>query len=345
MKGLAENQVQDIERIVRRRTFPLSGVMLEKDLLVRDAVAVTCRAGRVAGAHIIFCGGTALSQAHEVIDRMSEDADFRIIVPPEITGQNAKRRFLSSVKAAIQKSLEDAGFLLDGEMKGRNGNEYIMGHFAYQSAFAASDETLRPHIKFEITAFEPISTIEVKPLRTILDRVGAPQKSPPPAPLVPVVSIADTVADKIVGYLRRTAQDQVGLGRGAYDDRLVRHLYDVHAILKRAPQDADPARVAPLVARTVVRDQETYGNQFPAFRVKPWTVLRETLEQITTDAATRDRYDHFRRSMIWGETPSFEEVATAFTVFARATMGQAATASAGAKARPGAASSAKMSVD
>lgn len=345
MKGLADNQVQDIEKIVERRAFPLSGEMLEKDLLVRDAVAVVCHAGRAAGAEIIFCGGTALSQAHEVIDRMSEDADFRIIVPPEITGQNAKRRFLSLVKAAIQKSLEDTGFPLDGEMKGRNGNEYIMGHFAYQSAFAASDEALRPHIKLEITAFEPISTVEVKPLRTILDRIGAPQKAPAPAPLVPVVSIADTVADKIVGYLRRTAQDQAGLGRGAYDDRLVRHLYDVHAIQSRAPRDADLSRVAPLLARTVARDQETYGNQFPAFRAEPWLVLRETLEQVATDAATRDRYDQFCRSMIWGETPPFKEVATAFTAFARATISKAAAVPLVVPIRPRSASSVKMSID
>lgn len=154
--------------------------MLEKDLLVRDAVEIVCRAGSQIGAHIIFCGGTALSQAHGVIERMSEDADFRIVVPKAVTGQTAKRRFLSSIKAAIQKSLEDAGFPLDGEMKGRNGNEYIMGQFAYQSAFTASDGALRPHIKIEITAFAPISPIETKPLRTVLDRIGAPQKDPPP---------------------------------------------------------------------------------------------------------------------------------------------------------------------
>ncbi|AWP23017.1 hypothetical protein C4901_06490 [Acidiferrobacter sp. SPIII_3] len=44
--------------------------------------ASSCRrAGSQIGAHIIFCGGTALSQAHGVIERMSEDADFRIVVP------------------------------------------------------------------------------------------------------------------------------------------------------------------------------------------------------------------------------------------------------------------------
>ena len=202
MRGLTDNQIRDIELVIRRRMIPLSAAMLEKDLLVRDVVAAVCRAGEAMGAPILFCGGTALSQAYSVIDRMSEDADFRIIVPATVTGQNGRRRFLSAVKAAIQKSLEAAGFPVDGEMKARNGNEYMMGQFAYRPAFAAPathDEILRPHIKLEITAFTPLSTVEVRPLQTILDRIGAPQKEPPTAPLVPVVSIADTVADKIVG--------------------------------------------------------------------------------------------------------------------------------------------------
>lgn len=145
MKGLADNQIQEIERIIRRRAVALSGAMLEKDALVRDAVDAVCRAGPAAGAQIVFCGGTALSQAHGVIERMSEDADFRIVVPETVTGQTAKRRFLSSVKSAIQNTLEAAGFPLDGEMKGCSGNEYIMGHFADQSALATSDEAPPPH--------------------------------------------------------------------------------------------------------------------------------------------------------------------------------------------------------
>jgi hypothetical protein len=321
MRGLADKQIQAIEKVTRRRTVALSGAMLEKDLLVRDAVEIVCRAGSQIGAHIIFCGGTALSQAHGVIERMSEDADFRIVVPKAVTGQTAKRRFLSSIKAAIQKSLEDAGFPLDGEMKGRNGNEYIMGQFAYQSAFTASDGALRPHIKIEITAFAPISPIETKPLRTVLDRIGAPQKDPPPAPLVPVVSIADTVADKIVGYLRRTAQDQAGLGRGAYDDRLVRHLYDVYAIRKRAADQCPLERLIPLVTQVIARDQAAYGNQFPAFRAEPTSVLLGILESLTSDAATGKRYMRFCQSLIWGETPSYSEVAGTFVIWAHEVLG------------------------
>ncbi|MDA8119905.1 MAG: nucleotidyl transferase AbiEii/AbiGii toxin family protein [Gammaproteobacteria bacterium] len=323
MRGLTDNQIRDIELVIRRRMIPLSAAMLEKDLLVRDVVAAVCRAGEAMGAPILFCGGTALSQAYSVIDRMSEDADFRIIVPATVTGQNGRRRFLSAVKAAIQKSLEAAGFPVDGEMKARNGNEYMMGQFAYRPAFAAPathDEILRPHIKLEITAFTPLSPVEVRPLQTILDRIGAPQKEPPTAPLVPVVSIADTVADKIVGYLRRTAQDRAHLGRSAYDDRLVRHLYDVYAIRQRAPDHCPMARLVPLVAQVIARDQATYGNQFPAFRDDPTAVLGGVLESLIEDGPTERRYAQFCQSLLWGDTPSYTEVATAFSDWARAAL-------------------------
>ncbi|WP_168185584.1 hypothetical protein [Acidiferrobacter sp. SPIII_3] len=120
-----------------------------------------------------------------------------------------------------------------------------------------------------------------------------------------MVSIADTVADKIVGYLRRTAQDQAGLGRGAYDDRLVRHLYDVYAIRKRAADQCPLERLIPLVTQVIARDQAAYGNQFPAFRAEPTSVLLGILESLTSDAATGKRYMRFCQSLIWGETPSY----------------------------------------
>lgn len=134
----------------------------------------------------------------------------------------------------------------------------------------------------------------------------------PPAPLVPVVSIADTVADKIVGYLRRTAQDQARLGRGAYDDRLVRHLYDVHVISQRASDQCRLERLIPLVARVIARDQTTYGNQFPAFREDPSSILLGVVASLASDVATERRYEQFCRSLIWGETPPYSEVAASF---------------------------------
>lgn len=260
---LDETSVITVTQVVKEKLISLPADMIEKDILVADAVRAICAAGNARGAQIIFGGGTSLSQAQQVIQRMSEDADFRIVLPPDVTSQNQRRHFLSAIKTDILNAMEQAGFPLEGDLKARNGNAYIMGNFGYASAFAHS-AALRPHIKLEITAFEPVANVETKPLRTILDRV-LDRPIDTTLSMVPVVSLEDTLSDKVVGYLRRTAADRDGCGRGDYDDRLVRHLYDVHCILQ-AKGDLSGV-VAPLFAGTVEQDRETYGNQFPAFKI------------------------------------------------------------------------------
>ena len=321
-RGLTEKLVQEIEILKGAGSLPLPEDMIEKDILVADAVRAICNAGKERGAQIIFCGGTALSQAHQIIHRMSEDADFRIVLPPDMTSQGQRRNFLSAIKADILNAMEQAGFPLDGELKARNGNAYIMGNFGYASAFPQS-EALRPHIKLEITAFDPVSQVTELPLRSILDR-ALNRPADPDVSRVPVVSIEDTLADKVVGYLRRTAADRAGCGRGDYDDRLVRHLYDVHCILQAKGDLAE--KVAPLFAKTMERDRVTYGNQFPAFKEDPFAVFDDECDHLS-DSVTRDRYNQFCRTMIYGNIPVFHEAAATFRSFSDKLMSHALNAS------------------
>ncbi len=312
---LDKNIVELITNAAKEDLLPLSKDMVEKDILVADAVRTVCEAGKSRGAQIIFAGGTSLSQAHQVISRMSEDADFRIVLPPDATSQNQRRNFLSAIKTDIVQAMEQSGFLLDGDLKARNSNAYIMGNFAYTSAFVQPESlcatSLRPLIKLEITAFAPVSQVVDLPLRTILDRM-LDRASDPSLPAVPVVSIEDTLADKVVGYLRRTAADRAGCGRGDYDDRLVRHLYDVHCVLQKKGEISEI--VAPLFVQTVERDKDTYGNQFPAFKKDPFGILQDEREHLYDDV-TKDRYERFCRAMIYGNIPSFQEVADTFYAF------------------------------
>lgn len=307
---VSEQEADTIKKIWLDKTIPIKPDMLEKDLLVADAIRAVCGVGRDRGAQIIFAGGTCLSQAHQVIQRMSEDADFRIVLPPDAISQGQRRKFLSSLKEELLNTMAETGFPIDGELKARNGNAYMMGNFAYAARFPVSD-ALRPNIKLEITAFDPISQVEYLPLRTIVDKV-LNRPADPDAPRVPVVSIQDTLADKAVGYLRRTAADRAGVGRGAYDDRLVRHIYDTHCILQAKGDLSDI--VGPLFIDTVERDRETYGNQFPAFQEDPFSVLREERERVF-DSDTKDRYEAFCRSMIYGKIPGFQDAARSFYDF------------------------------
>ncbi len=79
--------------------------------------------------------------------------------------------------------------------------------------------------------------------------------------------------------------------------------------------------MTPLVAQVIARDRATYGNQFPAFREDPASVLLGILESLAADETTRQRYARFCQSLIWGDTPSYPEVAGAFVAWARAALG------------------------
>lgn len=136
MKGLESNDLDSIQKLVAANSLPLAVDIIEKDILVADAVRAICAAGNARGAQIVFGGGTSLSQAYQVIQRMSEDIDFRIVLPPDVLTQNQRRSFLSATKTDILNAMEQAGFPPEGEFKARNGNAYIMGNFGYASAFA-----------------------------------------------------------------------------------------------------------------------------------------------------------------------------------------------------------------
>ena len=314
MRGLSNLEYTTVYNIDRQRLVPISAAMLEKDILVRDAVLAVKDAGKNEGCQLVFCGGTSLSQAHQLIERMSEDADFRIVIPEGLShGQT--RKLLSAVKTEIASLLENAGFPLVGEMRGRNNNAYMMGEFAYQTQFSNNDAAMRERLKLELTAFTPITPISELHLATIVDRVTDTVSS---EETIPTISVMDTLADKMVGYLRRASQEHAKLTRGSYDDRQVRHLYDTHCVLARLSSSSNfdndkfTKYLGELVELTISRDVETYGHQHKDFAGDPYVALNSELTHLQDDEV-RIRYEQFCQSMIWGETPSFEDVVGTFT--------------------------------
>ena len=314
MRGLSLDQQQLLSDFAETEQIDIPPLMLEKDILVREAILAVKDVGKDEGCQMVFCGGTSLSQAHCVIERMSEDADFRIVTPEDMSN-SARRKLLSRVKHEMEAVLDDAGFPLAKPMTARNDNAYLMGEFLYDNSFPVH-EALRPFIKLEVTAFAPLSSVIELPLRTIIDRVAGID-TPTDSPTMPVVSLADTLADKIVGYLRRNAQERDHETRGEYDDRLVRHIHDTHAVLSHL-QSIDSFdvvafrnEVKDLVAIVLERDVTTYGRQHEAFKLDPHATLSVELGHVC-DEATRTRYDQFCSSMIWGSPPPFDDAIASF---------------------------------
>jgi hypothetical protein len=136
-------------------------------------------------------------------------------------------------------------------------------------------------------------------------------KRPPEIPVIPCVSIAETVAEKFVALTRRAGAEFAGAG-GPRDSTLVRHVYDLHVL--RAHYD--PAAVVTL-AQTIMRaDAEAYGRQFAAYREDP---LRETVRAarlMATDTVFSGRYAKFQRDMVYDEGIEFETAVATITSLA-----------------------------
>lgn len=124
--------------------------LVEKDWLVVRALAAIVAADK-GPFQLVFQGGTALSRAHRVIERMSEDIDIKIVSegPPP---RSALRRLRESITAELHK----AGFEFDPKnpqhLKSNYESRYTLYRLPYEPV-AAGQGALRPEIQIETSVW------------------------------------------------------------------------------------------------------------------------------------------------------------------------------------------------
>jgi predicted nucleotidyltransferase component of viral defense system len=280
---------------VRRQLKLPHEALVEKDWHVVRALAAIAAADK-GPFQLVFQGGTALSRAHRLIERMSEDIDIKIISegPPP---RPALRRLRESITGELHK----AGFTFDPKnrehLKSNYESRYTLYRLPYEP-IAAGQGALRPEIQIE-TSVWPMRRPPVE--RPVISFVAEAFKRPSEVPAIACAAIAETAAEKFVGLTRRAGAELADVQRDR-DPTLVRHIYDLHVIRDHY----DAADVALLAQEIMQADAETYGHQFPAYRDDP---LAETLRAAEGIAADRDfaaSYATFRRDMVYGEGPDFE---------------------------------------
>lgn len=75
MKTISSAQADLIDAVIAERDVgALTAAILEKDIHVTDALGALLTVP-MPNAYFVFCGGTNLSKAHHLIQRMSEDVD------------------------------------------------------------------------------------------------------------------------------------------------------------------------------------------------------------------------------------------------------------------------------
>ena len=128
--------------------------------------------------------------------------------------------------------------------------------------------------------------------------------------LIECIGVEETLAEKVLSFLRRTAEARAGHNRAEYDDRLVRHLYDVRAI---ACGRDDLQLPHEHFAAMVVGDAAQYRNQYPEFEQDPIGQMRIVMEVLQSDHGTFERdYLQFVDELVFGEYVPFAEARSIF---------------------------------
>jgi hypothetical protein len=286
--------LQDLLEVQKHFNLP-SPVLVEKDWYVARALAAINTAD-TRPFRLVFSGGTALSRAHRLIRRMSEDIDLKIV-----SDDPRSRPELRKLRDTVTRALLRAGFQFDPEnaahRESGNASRYTVYRLPYTPQ-VTGEGALRPEIKIE-TAVWPLRLPSVE--RSVTSFWAEAFKQPAEVPSILCVALVETVAEKFVALTRR-AGAELSDADGPRDKTLVRHVYDLHV----ARSHYDPAGVIAL-ARDIMRtDVEAYGHQFPAYRENPVAETLRAVGGLSTDGRFASDYAAFLRDMVYGETPDFK---------------------------------------
>jgi hypothetical protein len=320
----------------------LSPAVAEKDVHITDALSelskircmhVVHQTNRTKGdprpatievaIQLVFAGGTCLSKAHGLVERMSEDIDIKVILDdiPEgyalPMGQTDRKR-LGDLHDKVERCLTDIGFeyveVKDGSNPfSRDSRRYYCLAVSYSAHFRDVSGALRPQLKLELIHRPPKLATETVEMGYMLDRF-IPREHPHRFTMT-CISVAETLAEKVLSMLRRCAWNWDGHQRGEFDTALVRHIHDVWCIMETSPEVVQSA--AQVFASLVAKDAEEFRGQHPEFDEQPYAVLRRTLETARTHEGLRQNFEQRLKPLLFAEDkPAFDTCFAAFAAIA-----------------------------
>lgn len=339
MKTISKEQWQSLEELAAEGLLgDLLPQVAEKDIHVTDLLeALSTLEVRHAhftglqrgetervddGIRLVFAGGTCLSKAHDLINRMSEDVDIKVVLSEPSTPLKKDVSYRARLKAlhhALAELLNHLDLHVPAEVDGRGNPQLrdVHRYYAVDAGFASQGSggfaSLRPALKLEVIHRHPCLEPQNISFGYLHERLA--KLAPTKTVTMPCISVAETLAEKVLSLLRRCHWKWSGLQEGEMDPALVRHVYDVHRILQQRPNEL--ATASDIFAALVVGDAQEFKDRDPAFELKPRVTLLETLAAARTSEELRGRYAERVLPLIYdGSAVSYE---TAFSSFESAT--------------------------
>jgi hypothetical protein len=250
------------------------------------------------GAQIIFAGGTALSKAHRLLQRFSEDIDFRLLLPKNGTAtKSQQRKLLSAIRNRLHQMIT-IHFSPDAvKWKSRDENRYFAFEIDYPSAFGSSN-ALRSHLQIEFSVAALALSSLTRPVASFIAELT---KIGPEAPQVPCVDPVENAADKLSALIWRVP-DRVRIPKDD-DPDLARHIHDLAALQPYAISHSTFPRLA---IATMQQDENRCE------RIKGMTLSEKSdllFEILTVNSDYKNEYIRFVQGMSYaaGSVLSFEE--------------------------------------
>ncbi|MFZ6876264.1 nucleotidyl transferase AbiEii/AbiGii toxin family protein [Undibacterium sp. Di27W] len=245
------------------------------------------------GIKLVFSGGTCLSKAHGLINRMSEDVDIKVVLEPaELKKSFGDRVRLKALHDEISKVLKQLDFPLLQYDEGsnphiRDAHRYYVVGAGYEPAYA-SIPSLRPELKLELIQRNPRLPLEERQFGYLYESVAGLKSSAPLS--ISCISVSETTAEKVISLLRRCAYKWDGhQKKGDLDDTLVRHIYDVARIAEKVPDYLVKARG--IFQDLVISDRDEFKGQNPEFDADPVSVLKRTLVKVSKSDELKSMYE------------------------------------------------------
>lgn len=275
-----------------------------------------------AGIRLVFGGGTCLSKAHRLVNRMSEDIDFTVIlVPPPLPlrGGRGNRARLKALHDQLPPLLERLGFPLlthAGNPQVGDSHRYYVVGAGYKSSYERLP-SLRPELKLEFIERAPLLPLESCRFGYLHESLaGLPASAPV---TLECMAVAETAAEKVLSLLRRCAWSWDGRQRGEADPALVRHIYDVACIVDRSADSLSAARA--VFPRLVLGDRDEFKGQHPEFDIDPVGVLKKTLVAARSSGELEALYQQRLLPLVFEDAPSFAHCFSKFEQVAQDFLG------------------------
>ena len=243
----------------------------------------------------MFSGGTSLLKAHGLIQRFSEELDFKLILSDAFLEKSPgqKRSALSAFKNGLADAWAAAGFVITGVEAG-SGNGFIQIDMDYPTILDGHD-ALRPHIQAEISAKPtPLATGE-RPLASFVHQYRGLE---PEITAIACVDPVETAADKLSAFCWRLLT--LDRERGGGDPTIVRHLHDLAALEATASANAQfPA----LAEETIMADSHRGGGALEG--MLPAQRMAALVEHLQSDTLYADEYARFVGGMAFATEQKF----------------------------------------